>query len=81
MKRLFLFALLLIGCASPRHAQLSDPSFDAVVAAPAFHGNARLLFDDAHQNFTEMRIGMSRMDLDNKQFALNIVRWLTARDE
>ncbi|HJQ39335.1 MAG TPA: hypothetical protein VKB93_19515 [Thermoanaerobaculia bacterium] len=35
MKRSILITLLLIGCASPRHVQLSDPSFDAVVAAPA----------------------------------------------
>ncbi len=30
---------------------------------------------------TELRIGMSRADLDNKQLALNIVRWLAGRLE
>ena len=49
--RLGVMLVLLAGCRS-HHVQLSDPRFDAVVAAPAFRGDApRLLFDDAHRNF------------------------------
>ena len=41
------------GCRStPSHQQVSDPSFDAIVAVPALTAKApRMLFDDAHNNF------------------------------
>jgi hypothetical protein len=43
--------MTLAACASP-HVQTSDPTFDAIVAEPAFRGGGpRLLFDDAHNNF------------------------------
>lgn len=48
---LVLLAAAVMACASST-VQVSDPSFDAVVAAPAFRGNGpRVLFDDAHNNF------------------------------
>ena len=49
--RLFVVLVLLSGCHAA-HVQQADPSFDALVASPAFNGNGpRLLFDDAHRNF------------------------------
>jgi hypothetical protein len=45
-------ALAMAGACRSSHPQISDPSFDAVVAAPAFRGNGpKVLFDDGHRNF------------------------------
>lgn len=42
---------------------------------------AQVITGDTAKSFglTELRIGMSRTDIDNKQLALNIVRWLAGR--
>jgi hypothetical protein len=51
IKFLLVIALAAGACKSP-HPQISDPTFDAVVAAPAFRGHGpRVLFDDGHRNF------------------------------
>jgi hypothetical protein len=52
MKRACILLIAVLGgCVTP-HRQAADPSFDAIVAAPAFRTNGpRMLFDDAHNNF------------------------------
>lgn len=53
------------------------------------HGNGRVvvladaaMFDDRAVVVPggEMRIGLAREDIDNRQLALNVIRWLTADD-
>lgn len=52
-----------------------------VIIGEAAALTAQVITGDTAKTFgvTELRIGMSRSDIDNKQFALNIARWLAGR--
>ena len=52
-----------------------------VIVGEAAALTAQVITGDTAKTFgvTELRIGMSRGDIDNKQFALNIARWLARR--
>jgi hypothetical protein len=52
-----------------------------VIVGEAAALTAQVITGDTAKSFgvTELRIGMSRGDIDNKQFALNIARWLAHR--
>lgn len=53
----------------------------AVIIGEAAALTAQVITGDAAKPFgvKELRFGMSRSDIDNKQFALNIVRWLAGK--
>ncbi len=52
-----------------------------VIMGEAAALTAQVITGDTAKSFgvTELRIGMSRQDIDNKQLALNITRWLARR--